>query len=397
MQPSSRANLIVSCDQLLQACVKAGRRYFGAVEVPLRDVEIAVMEPTGPGHWGGKTFIHHEIDISRLHEFETTTLHVSPEWEHVKETVQSYVDEKHIQPTGIFPANVEAYQMQLFRAYLKKVGRFVYRKNFAENIIEELLFHLDSPEPEVRGLIILEDFSADQPFKLMPNMEIRPISLEDLTELGRTDTLGGFGARRFEHIPRTDWWVCEVTFPNPRGSYIGFNKMHSVVDQLAFALRTFKSGGLSFGLGISKTVGEFGRVPGVRGGILNKIAFATSGYSLSKNETTRFRRFWQQFQGVMEADHHYLQVRIRRLRSAGTRAETEDALVDYVVGLEALLGKQEERTELGYRFRVRGSVLLARARINRKEYLGLLRDLYDLRSKIVKGGAKVDHLDGLTA
>lgn len=57
--------------------------------------------------------------------------------------------------------------------------------------------------------------------------------------------------------------------------------------------------------------------------------------------------------------------------------------MDYVFGLEALLGTEDQRTELGYRFRIRGSVMLARTRNNRKKYLRLLGNLYNLRSKVV--------------
>lgn len=56
-----------------------------------------------------------------------------------------------------------------------------------------------------------------------------------------------------------------------------------------------------------------------------------------------------------------------------------------MIGLEALLGTREEQTELSYRFRVRGSVLLADRKSERKNYLKTLGDLYGLRSAIVHG------------
>ena len=106
MELSLKANLIASCDQFLQAAVKAGRHYFAAVEAPLRDVEIDVMEPTEPGRWRSKPFIHQEIDISRLYEFESTVLHASPEWENAKEAVQAYVDANKIEPIGFSFPNI---------------------------------------------------------------------------------------------------------------------------------------------------------------------------------------------------------------------------------------------------------------------------------------------------
>lgn len=385
MELSLRVNLTVSCNQLLQLAVNVGRQYFESVEAPLRDVEIAVMEPTEPGHWSGESFTHKEIDISRLNEFESTMLHPSHEWENAKDAVCAYVDAYKIHSLSIWPISNEAYLMQLCRAYVNKAGRFVYRKDVARKIIEDLLDHLDCPEPEIKGLIILEDFSAYRPFKLEPKMEIHPISQANLIELGRTDTFARPGLGGGEDIPRTDWWICEATLSNPRGTAIGFNKMHDVGELVALAFRAFKSGGLSYGFATSQIVGAFGRAGMIRGGRLNKISTGACGYTLSSAEIPRFRSFWQKFRDVMGAEQHYLQVPIRRLRSAGTRSQMEDALVDYVVGLEALLGTEEERTELGYRFRIRGSVLLARSRNDRKEYLGSLRNLYDLRSKIVHG------------
>ena len=67
------------------------------------------------------------------------------------------------------------------------------------------------------------------------------------------------------------------------------------------------------------------------------------------------------------------------------RSSRADALVDYVIGIEALLGLADERTELSYRFRVRGSVILSKRRSERKANIKILRDLYDLRSKVVHG------------
>ena len=63
----------------------------------------------------------------------------------------------------------------------------------------------------------------------------------------------------------------------------------------------------------------------------------------------------------------------------------EDALVDYVIGLEALLGTDEERTELGFRFRVRGAVVLSKVRGERRENMRRLGNLYELRSRVVHG------------
>jgi len=190
---------------------------------------------------------------------------------------------------------------------------------------------------------------------------------------------------RDRNIPRTDWWVCEATLPNPRGTAEGFNRMQDVSALLALALRAFKPGGLNIGTGTIQFVSVFGSSMHIKGGRLEHIAVGKLGYTLSHAEIPVFRRFWRKFKNIMGQDHHYLQLPIRRLRAAGTRSQKEDALVDYVVGLEALLGTKDEKTEMNYRFQVRGTVPLAKRRSERRHHLKLLRELYNLRSRIVHG------------
>lgn len=88
----------------------------------------------------------------------------------------------------------------------------------------------------------------------------------------------------------------------------------------------------------------------------------------------------------MKNDRHYLQIPIRRLVASGLRKDREDSFIDCVIGLEALLSTESERTELSYKFRVRGSVLLSKHRQERKELINKLKRLYDLRSRLVHGG-----------
>ncbi|MBA2486658.1 MAG: hypothetical protein H0V35_11275 [Nitrospira sp.] len=88
----------------------------------------------------------------------------------------------------------------------------------------------------------------------------------------------------------------------------------------------------------------------------------------------------------MKNDTHYLQVPVRRLVTSGLRKDREDSFIDCVIGLEALLSTESERTELSYKFRVRGSVILSKRRQERKELIAMLKRLYDLRSRLVHGG-----------
>ncbi len=390
-----RNQVMDSCREFLRQALSLSKEHFGSYTVPIRDVQVEVMEPTEPGHWLGARFMHQDVDTRRIYDFEMTQLKTTTAWARAKEYIQIYVDKNKIHPIGFQLQDIETlYLLPLFRSYLEKVRRFAYRKREVDRIIRELINHLDMPAPEIKGIIILEDFSAARSFRLGPKMTIRPISRHELIQLGRSDSLIGSRLGGGALIPRTDWWICEVVIPNPRGTAIGFNSIHDVEDLLSLSLRAFKPGGLRIGLAISQVVGPFGRTGQMRGGRLDQITVGGSRYSLSSTEITAFTRFWRKFTSIMKQDKHYLQVPIRRLHAAGTRAQCEDALVDYVVGIEALLGTKEEQTELGYRFRVRGAVLLAKKRSKRKNYLGVLRELYNLRSRIVHGqSVSIDKLN----
>ncbi len=379
-----RQQVVTSCTNVLQTAVRLAQDHFRSTFVPTRDVEIMVMEPSGPGGRSGKSFMHQEIDAERLRDFESNKLRKSSEWLNASDALKTYIDTNNIKPIGFAEQNIEwHYLIPLFRLYLRTAGGFVYRKSTAERVVRGLLDHLDSPAPEVRGLIVLEHFSPARAFQLEPNMKIRPISESELLELGRTDTLTS--PRLGENIPCTDWWVCEATLPNPRGTSEGFNRMHDVSALLALALRAFKPGGLNIGTGTIRFASAFGSSMWIKGGRLEHIAVGKPGYALSDAEIPVFRRFWRKFKDVMGQDQHYLQIPIRRLRAAGTRSQKEDALVDYVVGLEALLGTKNEKTEMYYRFQVRGTVPLAKRRSERRHHLKVLGELYNLRSRIVHG------------
>ena len=101
------------------------------------------------------------------------------------------------------------------------------------------------------------------------------------------------------------------------------------------------------------------------------------------SEIDDLKAFWPPFKSLMESDHHYLQLPVRRLLSGGDRPNLEDSLVDYAVGLESLLADSAQRSELRYRFGVRGAVLLSDDPKERPDNFKKMKQLYDLRSDIV--------------
>jgi len=376
-----------NCHIFLKKAIEIAVGQFGSSSVPERVVHCRVMEPSGPGRHTGKESEHTELDVYEVWYQIRSAIHSQQVWENAEDAIQSYINARAVESTGPWPHDPEwQYLVPLFKTYLESTNAFVYNRRQAQKVINMMLRQLSSPEVEVLGFIILEGFEAEHPFQLESNLRVRPIEERELLMLGRDDALISFGPYDFSRWPHTDWWVCETRLSNPRGTSIGWNRIHDITDNIASALRMFKSGGVAIGFGTHQLTSPFGRMGRTRGGKLEQITVGQSRYVLSISEIPKFVKFWRKLRHLVERPQHYLHVPLRRMRAAGTRAQKEDALVDYVIGLEALLGTDEEQTELSYRFRVRGSVLLANKRSERKTHMKVLGNLYRLRSVIVHGG-----------
>ena len=82
---------------------------------------------------------------------------------------------------------------------------------------------------------------------------------------------------------------------------------------------------------------------------------------------------------------------MRRLVDGLGRTRPDDKIVDYAIGLEALL-LHGTQGELSYRFALRGATVLKEVGEDKKQAHQDLKDFYNARSKIVHGGS-VKHLN----
>ena len=327
-----------------------------------------------------------------LHSLEKD-LESSNSWNLARKALESYIEANDIKPESFHFHDVgDHYLWPLLRSYFENQRSFLFHSSRARKKIAHLLKHLDASSTRVFGLVALERFSAPRAFSLDRSIRLRPISETDIRMLGRTDYVVPPGRYRFPNplcddfpLVHSDWWICEIELPNSRGTADGYNALHNLMDLLTLSLRIFKEGSFSSGMVIRGPRGEFGRTGISHNKNMQRYSSGAGSYSFTTTEIKAFVSFWRKFRRIMEMDRHYLEIPVRRMRSAGTRAEKADALVDCVIGLEALLATESERTELAYRFRIRGSVLLSDKRSERKEHVDTLRDLYDLRSRLVHG------------
>jgi len=96
---------------------------------------------------------------------------------------------------------------------------------------------------------------------------------------------------------------------------------------------------------------------------------------------------WPSVKEIMLSPSHYLSLPLRRLIDGLARTRFDDRIVDYAIGLEALLLKDSEQNELSYRFGLRGAMVLGEAGEDKHEAFQDLKDFYNARSAIVHGGS----------
>lgn len=397
---TARLRTLVSshCLILIKEAMDAAFKQFGSRDLPIASGTVLVLEPSSQGNCTGQKRRLQEPDTPLILRSIENALQSSAAWNTARNVLQDYIDTTGVKAGGFFLHDTDDhYLWPMLVSYLRDQNSFTYNPSYGRKAVGRLLKYLDLTDIPVFALIPLEGFSASRAFRLEQSIHIHPITESEIRELGRTDYVAPPGRYRFPNplcenfpFPHSDWWICEINLPNPRGSAEGFNMIHRLMELLTLALRTFKQGKFSVCVALSGPSGFYGRVGVSFNKTMQRYSHGGKPYALSESELREFIRFWKGFRRIMDKEGHYLQIPARRLRSASTRREREDALVDYVIGLEALLGVEEERTELSYRFRIRGSVLLSKTRSARKGFINPLRELYDLRSRLVHGGKITD-------
>jgi hypothetical protein len=153
------------------------------------------------------------------------------------------------------------------------------------------------------------------------------------------------------------------------------------------ALRLFKAGAVDMTSISTGTIG-FDIYGGFGGGMSRiRLPVLAANYTLSGTESPKFVAFWADFQRQYLMQHKRVDLAMRRFNLAYERLMLEDRLIDYAIGLEALLLRAEEQQELGFRLALRGSRLLTNDANARSEIFSRLRAAYSVRSEIVHGGS----------
>jgi hypothetical protein len=368
--------------EVIQETVVLCRARFDG-QLPLVAETGGFWEPAGTGSHRWVGFDRQRVAWHQVRAAIGDEIAETPTWTRAEGLVKSFLTGRVLLP--VFDSNIREADF-MWRAIDRCLGdQSVLRlqRRTALLRITDFLEAAKRSSDRAVCLLIVDGFSASHEFAVEPGIRVRKIRRKDL-EL--------FGAQRVPiqlpdqvFVPRADCWLWEIQYPNPRGTADGWTAVSRATEPIRVVHAAFKGGRVVTGPGLIMIDSPFpfGRGMLPRSDPMSMLS--RTNQTFGRGEVRRFVVFWRTFRPLMQLDRHYLQLPVRRLHSGTNRDHQEDALVDYVIGLEALLGLDDERTEMAYRFRTRGAVLMAGSRGSRREHFRRLNRLYDLRSRIVHG------------
>jgi hypothetical protein len=132
-------------------------------------------------------------------------------------------------------------------------------------------------------------------------------------------------------------------------------------------------------------------VPGfVRSRGFHWPSVGTFSYTLDEAAATRVSQAWPtsyEFASELELNEENvpppLRIAVRRFGGSFERLGDEDRLIDYMIALEALLGRENEA--ISYRIPLRSSTLLGASALERARIFDVLKAAYNLRSQFAHG------------
>jgi len=211
------------------------------------------------------------------------------------------------------------------------------------------------------------------------------------------------------HAPsarKDDWQILEVCVSGPRKEYElsteetrrAFVAAMALVGAPALAIH-------EFGEACAYRPGGLERRMGV--GILPSVPMESTGYletyetpvgwshptRLSIETVNWLAENWARIRAIVTDDRHFLRLPAQRLQDGLYRPNSQDAVLDFAIGLESLLTRTT-RDKTTKRFAMRGAAAIGDLGQDRRAAFEGLRILYRTRSDLVHGRAdEVDRYD----
>ena len=245
-------------------------------------------------------------------------------------------------------------------------------------------------QTEHRDVILSLDI-GDLPVQLEEGVNIRRVTEEELWELGAPTP--AFPPWSLQLAPAEDWiiLVIDQSHRHVDASTVAaalYATREAVVADISLVVNkgfTLLPLGMTteFGPNSLGTHSQGDRMPRQFGSPFQQ---QPNRALISGADGEQLKAMWPTIKETLRSSSHYLALPLRRLVDGLSRTRVDDKIVDYAIGLEALL-TASARDELSYRFALRGAAILAEAGEDRPETFNSLKRFYDARSTIVHGGS----------
>ncbi len=220
--------------------------------------------------------------------------------------------------------------------------------------------------------------------KLDNEVVLRPITDEELWEMGTSDIL--LQGMHFPPYLFSTSNILEIKIRHGvNANQEVTNRLASLGENALALLCMGNPGGFEcrhWGNTRNFGMGSLGR--STFGGDGRRFRRSSLGTRLDMEAVSRIRSAWPRFQRIMNQDDHFLRLPARRLVDGLQRTRDDDAVLDFSIALETLL-TSGSRSELSYRFSLRGAMVLGWESGDRTKEFKALQSFYDVRSSIIHG------------
>lgn len=154
------------------------------------------------------------------------------------------------------------------------------------------------------------------------------------------------------------------------------------------ALRLIKPGTLGYRISLFEPVEDIGHTAWIESFMpVDQQAWGEGEYRLDESDIETLQTFWAENKDrLFNLDQlGALQIAISRFEMSYHKNRYIDKFLDLMIAMEALYLTGNEQMEMGCRMSQRAALLLGLDRYSRMEIRGRIKDLYDIRSKLVHG------------
>ncbi len=356
-------------------------------ELPTYAYEVFWLEPTDrEGSSSGKRETREQQSPGLLREKLDSQISGHPDYQRFDTSVREFADEEGEFFPGGFGRLAGPWAETILTEYFGRVGHLGLDDGVLAQVCSEFINDVRSKTAVVRSIYWVQDLQAPSEFSLDQEVQFRPLTAVDIDTFGRISA--NPLSRRQTHWLNSRDWVCEIRQVTTKDTLEVINRQHDMVELISAALNLTSPGSAQLTLLDQSIDSPFVSVGRTSGGLAVRTAASGGSLTLSESDVAIARAVFGRIRQVQtESSYRHLRLAYRRLRTAASRGQQEDVLIDYVIGLESLLARDTPQLETTFRFRLRGAALLSESFGKPRRRIKRMGDLYSLRSAIVHGSA----------